>query len=105
MFTSIFNIRLEILGNAVRGEREIESTNWKEEIKFCSCADNICYHFYVEIPKESLKKKILEPLSGITRSKDARSTHKHQNTNNEYIQIGTESTMPLIITPKENSLA
>ena len=65
-FTLLFKIILEVLGTAIREEKEIKEIQiGKKEIKFSLFADDMI--LYIENPKDSIKKKILELISEFSK--------------------------------------
>ena len=73
-----FNIKLEVLTNALRQEKEIKCIQTgKEDIKLALFTDDVI--IYMENPKELKKKKTLLALKVIpARLQDTRLIHKTQ---------------------------
>ena len=71
----LFNIILEVLATAIRGEKEIKGIQTgKEEVKLSQCADDMILH--IENPKDTIRK-LLELISEF-------SSHRIQN---QYTEI------------------
>lgn len=76
----------------------------KQEIKLCLFVDDT--GFYVENPKEyCFKKSLLEPIGKLTKitvyKTNAQKSVMFLYSNNEYVNIETENTIPFMLTPKK----
>ena len=71
----LFNIVLEVLGTAIRAEKEIKGIQTgKKEVKLSLFADDMI--LYIENPKDSTRK-LLELINEYTKLQDIKSTHRN----------------------------
>ena len=60
----LFNIGLEVLATAIRGEKEIKGIQIGKEVKLSLCADDTILH--IENPKDTIRK-LLELISEFSK--------------------------------------
>ena len=60
----LFNIGLEVLATAIRGEKEIKGIQIGKEVKLSLCADDMILH--IENPKDTIRK-LLELISEFSK--------------------------------------
>ena len=71
----LFNIVLEVLGTAIREEKEIKGIQiGKEEVKLSLSADDMI--LYIENPKDSIRK-LLGLISEFKKLQDTKSIHRN----------------------------
>jgi len=98
----LFNIVLEVLATAIRGEKEIKGIQiGKEEVKLSLFADDMI--LYIENPKDSTRKllELINEYSKIAGYKiNTQKSLTFLYTNNEKIDREIKETIPLTIATK-----
>ena len=99
--TLLFSIALEVLGTAIREEKDVEGIQTGKEVKLSLFADDMI--LYIENPKDSIRK-LLELISELSKVAGYKiNTQKllaFLYTNNEKLEREIKESIPFTITTK-----